>query len=164
MMRRGLTLVTALGLMLGLGAAPAALAAPADGNGNKEVTELNIPLPGFIDCGGDLLDLHVGGWFQFSEFRGNGNKNIDHSIVHIELTYTNANGDMFFYQDVGTDKLSLDGDGNLVLHIVGRVSDAFGTGISVNGRAVVINFDDSTLTANGNVGPSSDEQACAALT
>lgn len=151
--------------MLVMAFASAAIATPADGNGNKEVTELDFNLPGLIDCGGgDLPDLHFGGWFQFREFRGNGNKNIDHSIVHIELTYTNADGDTYFYLDVGTDKLSVGADGNLVLDIIGRVSNAFETGIFVNGHAVVINVDDTTLTAKGNVGPSSDDQACTALT
>jgi hypothetical protein len=162
--RKSLVLLVALGMTLALGIAPAA-AAPADGSGNKDIIELEFTVPGLVDCGGgDLLDFGIDGWVQFSEFSGNGNKNIDRATVHLELTYTNADGGTFSYLEVGVDKVSMDGDGNLVLAGTGRLSDTYGTGASLNGRAVVINFDFGSVSVTGNQGPSAADQACAALT
>jgi hypothetical protein len=154
------TIIAAGALVLMMASVPAATAAPADGNGNKEVLDLDFSLP--ITCdNGTELGLHVGGWLQIMEFGGNGNKNIDHATVHVEFEYTNADGGTFAYLDVGTDRLSVDKDGNLVFQIIGRVSDAFGLGFSINGQVVLVNFNlDST---SGNLGPSADEQACNAL-
>lgn len=148
-------------MMLTMALMPAAVAAPSDGNGNQDVIDLDLSFP--ITCdNGTELDLHLGGWIQFKEFNGESNKNIDHTIVHIEFTFTNSAGDTFSYLDVGTDRLSVDKDGNLVLQILGRVSDVLGLGFSIIGQAVLVNFElDST---SGNVGPSADDQACATLT
>ena len=158
-MRRTIMVIGALMLMMA--SVPAATAAPADGNGNKEVIDLDFSFP--ITCdNGTELDVHIGGWYQIKEFKGNGNKNIDHSVVHVEFTLTNAEGDTFSYLDVGTDRLSVDTDGNLVLQIIGRLSDAFGLGFSINGQVVVVNFE--LASTSGNPGPPLDEQACAALT
>ena len=158
-MRRTIVLIGVM--MMTLALMPATLAAPSDGNGNKDVIDLDLSFP--ITCdNGTELDVHIGGWYQIMEFNGNGNKNIDHTTVHVEFTLTNAEGEAFSYLDVGTDRLSVDKDGNLVLQIIGRVSDVLGLGFSVSGQAVLVNFElDST---SGNAGPPADEQACTALT
>jgi hypothetical protein len=70
------------------------LPAPADGNGNKDVIDLDSNVP--ITCpDGTELDAHVGGWIQLMKYSGNGDKNIDHSTVHVEITYTDAEGGAF---------------------------------------------------------------------
>ena len=158
-MRKTIIVMGALVLMMA--SMPAAQAVPADGNGNKEVIDLDFAFP-FTCDNGTVLDVHIGRWYQILEFNGNGYKNINQATVHVEFTLTNAEGDTFSCLDVGTDRLSVDKDGNLVLQIIGRVSDVFELGFSINGQAILVNFElDST---SGNPGPPLDEQACAALT
>ena len=158
-MRKTIMVIGALMLMMA--SVPAAAATPADGDGNKDVIDLDFSFP-FLCENVTELDVHIGGWYQIMEFNGNGNRNINQSIVHAEFTLTNAEGDTFSFLDVGTDRLSVDKDGNLVLQIIGRVSDVAGLGFSINGQAVLVNFElDST---SGNPGPPLAELACAALT
>ena len=167
LVRRSSVLVLVVAIAVALAPA-AALAAPDDGNGTKSVTEFDFTVDDALDCGGgNLLDVGFDGWFQLKEYGGEGNSNVDLRVVHLVLTFTNESGDSFGYHDVGADRLSVDGEGNLVLVQIGRIPEAFTgfqTGFSVIGRAVMLNYDPSTVSANGKVGPEVIDQACAALT
>ena len=145
-------------------AAPAGAGAPSDGNGNQFVVVLDEVFP--VDCGAaGTIEAHVGGWFKGREFQGGGNRNIELLVFHIVLTYTNEDGATFRYIDVGPDHSSIDKDGNFVLTVTGRpggTNDA-----SLQGHWVFV-FDPAgnliSVTPHGNLGPTSDELACDALT
>lgn len=150
-------------LALTVAVAPAS-GAPDDGNGNQFVVVLDDVFP--VDCGAaGAIEVHVAGWFKGKEFHGNGNRNIELTVFHIVLTYTNDDGATFGYIDVGPDHLSVDKDGNLVLTITGRPGATEGS--SLQGHWVLI-FDSAgnpiSITPHGNLGPTSDELACDALT
>lgn len=160
---RTFMLIAVSAIALVIAVAPAG-GAPNDGNGNQFVVELDEVFP--IDCGAaGTIELHVSGWFKGREFQGNGNRNIELVVFHIELTYSNDAGETFTYLDVGPDHSYIDQDGNLVLTVTGRpggTNDA-----SLQGRWVFV-FDPAgnliSVTSHGKLGPTSDELACAALT
>jgi hypothetical protein len=116
--------------------APLALAAPADGNGNKFAEyfeEYGIPI--FCDAD-DIVDLTLDfvGWFQGHEFKGRGNRNVDITVYHFDLVYTNALGESWTWRDRGPDRfyyvVNELGDPELHWAITGR------SGLNVVGHAV----------------------------
>jgi hypothetical protein len=153
--------VAAIALLVAI--APAG-AAPDDGNGNQFVIVVDEVVP--IDCGAaGMIEGHAVGWIKGREFQGGGNRNIELVVFHLELTYTNDDGATFQYIDVGPDHAYIDKDGNLVLTITGRPGDSNDS--SLQGHWVLV-FDAAgnliSLTPHGNLGPTSDELACDALT
>jgi hypothetical protein len=106
------------------------VAAPADGNGNKEVTEINdLDVP--IDCDGvegPEIWADVTGFFQFREFKQNGNRNVELTVYHVNVFYKNAMGDAYtdswLWRDRGPDRLYFvnndDGVPELHVAITGR--------------------------------------------
>ena len=153
--------VAAMALLVAI--APAG-AGPGDGNDNQFVVVVDETVP--VDCGaGGTIEGHAVGWFKGREFQGGGNRNIELVVFHLVLTYTNEGGATFRYIDVGPDHAYIDKDGNFVLTVTGRpggTNDA-----SLQGHWVMV-FDAAgnliSITAHGNLGPSSDELACDALT
>ncbi len=159
-MRSVMIKLVVVALVFGL--APMALGAPADGNGNKFAAELDEEIPDAYQCGGgEWLDLHFGGWIQGKAFQGKGNRNIQLTVFHIILTFTNDEGDTFVYSDVGPDHAYIDKDGNFVVTITGRPGDVNGEGFALNGHAVVVNGELEWHA--GKEGPIADDQACAAI-
>ncbi len=156
--------VAAIALLL---AVVPASAAPDDGNGNQFVVVLDDVFP--VDCGAaGMIEVHVGGWFKGREFQGGGNRNIDLIVFHLVLTYTNEDGATFRYIDVGPDHSYIDKDGNFVLTVTGRPGSTNES--SLQGHWVLV-FDAPppagnliSITSHGNLGPTSDELACDALT
>ena len=71
------------------------VAAPSDGNGNKDVTiidDLDFP----IDCdglAGPEIWADITGFIQFREFKQNGNRNVQLTVYHVDIFYKNAMGD-----------------------------------------------------------------------
>lgn len=168
MMRIAFVLASLAALVLVV-AAPVSAGPPADGNGNQEVVPVDAFFP--IACNGDVLDVGVTGWLKIREFRGEGNRNIALTIVHLDITFTNPEtGETYTYLDVGPDRSYIDSDGNFVLTITGRPSDPLFPegGFSLRGH-VVLTFDVNTfelldVSVHGNQGPTPDAAACAALT
>jgi hypothetical protein len=156
--------VAAIALLL---AVVPASAAPNDGNGNQFVVVVDETVP--IDCGaGGTIEGHASGWFKGREFQGGGNRNIELTVFHLVLTYTNEDGATFRYIDVGPDHSYIDNDGNFVITITGRPGGS--NGASLQGHWVLV-FDAPppagnliSITSHGNLGPTSDELACDALT
>jgi hypothetical protein len=153
--------VAAIALLLAI--APAG-AAPDDGNGNQFVVEVDEVFP--VDCGaGGTIEGHAVGWFKGREFQGGGNRNIELIVFHFVVTYTNEDGATFRYIDVGPDHSYIDNDGNFVITITGRPGSS--NGASLQGHWVLV-FDAAgnliSITSHGNLGPTSDELACDALT
>ena len=116
--------------------APLALAAPADGNGNKFVGYFEDYDVG-VFCDADEvpdLTLDIVGWFQGRVFRGNGNRNVDITVYHFDFVYTNAQGDMWTWRDRGPDRfyevVNESGESELHWAITGR------SGLNVIGHAV----------------------------
>jgi hypothetical protein len=162
-MRTVIGIAAAAIAMLAL-AAPVGAGPPADGNGNQFVVVFDDVFP--VDCGAaGTIEVHVDGWFKGREFQGGGNRNIELIVYHIVLTYTNGDGATFGYLDVGPDHSSIDKDGNLVLTVTGRPGGTNGS--SLQGHWVFV-FDPAgnliSVTPHGNLGPTSDELACDALT
>ena len=156
--------VAAIALLL---AVVPASAAPNDGNGNQFVVVVDETVP--VDCGaGGTIEGHASGWFKGREFQGGGNRNIELTVFHLVLTYTNEDGATFRYIDVGPDHSYIDNDGNFVITITGRPGGS--NGASLQGHWVLV-FDAPppagnliSITSHGNLGPTSDELACDALT
>lgn len=101
----------------------AALAAPADGNGNKSVDQFEFfDIPIFCDEADEIpdLSLDVAGFIQFKEFDGRGNPNLDLSVFHVNDTFTNPAGESWTWRDRGPDRFYLDGNGDVILTITGR--------------------------------------------
>jgi hypothetical protein len=140
------------------GVIPAAMAGPGS-NKNKDVFPIVFDGPGAIDCGGgSFLDISVDGWVQVMTFNET-NNHIERAIFHIEVVFTNADGDTFRWMDVGPDMFYTDKDGNLVHTITGRPADL--GGVSLNGHLVLVN--DELVSISGNIGPTDVDQACAAI-
>jgi hypothetical protein len=147
-------------MLLGVGSA---LAVPADGSGNKFVVsfeDLGIE----IDCDGEMIWLDAVGWFQEREFLQEGNRNLALTVFHLSLTYYNAEGETFTYMDVGPDHVFVDGEGNIVVSIVGRPGNAGGQGESLRGRMVIDPETGDVISVHGNLQPTDTDLACAALT
>jgi hypothetical protein len=130
--------------------------APADGNGNKEVVQVDEDFT--VNCdGGEILDANTSGWFQVRSFNPP-NRNLELAVFHAVISYTNSAGETFTFRDVGPDRLYMD-NGNLIIAITGR-----STGSGVIGHFVFnISTGEVELVAGiefGNV----DDLACAALT
>lgn len=162
-MRTVIFVVAAAIAMLVL-AAPAGAGPPANGNGNQFVGVFDDTFP--VDCGAaGMIEVHVDGWFKGREFQGGGNRNIELVVFHIVLTYTNEDSATFTYIDVGPDHSYIDKDGNFVATVTGRPGGTNDS--SLQGHWVIV-FDPAgnliSITPHGNLGPSSDELACDALT
>jgi len=157
--RLGVTLVT--GLIAALLLAAPVSAAPADGNTNKFVVTLDFVDP--IDCDGTTIWVEISGWAQFREFQGKGNRNVDMGVFHINLTYFNVAGDTLSYLDVGPDRAYVDGDGNFIVTITGRPSNAGDQGFALSGH-MVLNVTTGEVTWHGRTMPDADTAACLALT
>jgi hypothetical protein len=94
---------------------------PANGNGNKLVIPTDEDLPA-VDCGGgEFLDAHAEGWIQLRLFPQPKNPNIALDIFHTVFTFTNSAGETFKFNDLGPDRIFVDG-GNVFLAIIGRTS------------------------------------------
>lgn len=100
--------------------APSALAAPDDGRGNKFVDVVeNVDVP--VDCDGDgTADL----WLDEIGFvQGRGfpeeNRNEFLAVFHLDLTFTDADGDSWVWRDRGPDRGYVD-DGDFVITVNGR--------------------------------------------
>lgn len=158
--------IAAAAIALLVAVAPAG-AAPEDGGGNQFVVVFDDVFP--VDCGAaGVIELHVGGWLKGREFQGGGTRNVELVVFHIVLTYTNQDGATFRYVDVGPDLSYIDKDGNFVVTVTGRPGGT--NGASLQGRWVLV-FDAPlpsgnliSITSHGNLGPTSDELACDALT
>jgi hypothetical protein len=103
--------------------APAALAAPADGNGNKDVDQFEFfDIPIFCDETDEIpdLSLDVAGFIQFKEFDGEGNPNLELAVFHIDATFSNSDGDSWTWRDRGPDRSYVDSNGDVILTITGR--------------------------------------------
>jgi hypothetical protein len=149
-------------------AVPLAIAAPADGNGNKFVAYfegLDIPILCDADDVPDLT-LDVVGWLQGREFGGYGDRNAELTVYHFDLTYTNARGETWTWRDRGPDRLYFvrnneTGEPELYVAITGR------SGTNIIGH-VVFNLATSEFVLvagqhpfGGDVfGPTSDDFAC----
>ena len=117
--------------------APLALAAPADGNGNKSIwyfEEYGIPI--FCDAD-DVPDLtlDIVGWLQGRVFQGKRNRNADITVYHFDFVYTNGQGDTWTWRDRGPDRFYVVdnefGEPELHWAITGR------SGLNVIGHAVL---------------------------
>jgi hypothetical protein len=144
--------------------APAAGGAPSDGNGNQFVVVVDETFP--VDCGAaGTIEVHTDGWFKGRVFQGKGNRNLELTVFHFVMMYSNAAGDTFRYVDVGPDQASIDKDGNFVFTVTGR--PAFTNDASLQGHWVIV-VDPAgnliSITAHGNLGPTADDLACDALT
>ena len=153
--------VAAIALLVSIATAGAA---PGDGNGNQFVIVVDEVVP--VDCGAaGMIEGHAAGWVKGREFRGRGNRNIELVVFHLVLTYTNDDGETFRYIDVGPDHSYVDKDGNLVITVTGRPANTNQS--SLQGHWVLV-FDPAgnliSITPHGNLGPTSDELACDALT
>ena len=110
---------------------------------------------------------HVTGWLKGKEFGGAGHRNVELTVFHFVVTYTNVDGDTFTYRDVGPDRSYVDSDGNFVFTITGRPGDPLSEGFSLRGHVVItVNPDGDVIdvSVQGNQGSHPDDAACAALT
>ncbi len=145
-------------------------AAPSDGRGNKWVISIDETFPNGIDCGdGQYLSIKVDGWVQGRTFQENGNRNVDITVYHLNLTWINDIGDTFFYGDRGLDRAYFVTNigGETVLH----VAVTGHTAGNVIGR-VVLNLDTEEVIfdagrhpfgGNGFDDPFADDYACEVL-
>ena len=164
-MKRMLAMV-AIAAVFVVAVAPAAMSAPSDGSGRKEIVELDeVGIPIFCDEDEvpDLwLDLE--GWFQIRFFDGR-SRSVELDVFHINGTYSNAAGDTWVWRDRGPDHYYLDGDGNLIVAITGR------TGLNNIGH-VVFNLDSEEVLLQAGRTPfggelfevDTDAYACETLT
>ena len=114
-----------------------AAAGPADGNGKKRVFNISaLDLP--VDCNMDGtadLSADVVGWIQGKDFQGNGNRNIQLTVFHLDIIYTNAAGEMWTWRDRGPDRLYFiedeGGNPHLIVTVQGR------SGINIIGHVVI---------------------------
>jgi hypothetical protein len=137
---------------------------PADGNGNKDVFDLDVTFP--VTCSsGEVISLNLVGWAQYRVFGQPNNRNAELGIFHLVFTYTNAAGDTFVWNDVGPDHFYID-DGDLFVTITGR-STASGTidrdEILVGHVVLNLTTDEVVFVAGRGLG-NVDDLACGALT
>lgn len=129
--------------------APAALAAPADGNGNKGVDQFEeFDIPIFCDDADEIpdLSLDVAGFIQFKEFDGEGNPNLDLALYHIDATFSNSDGESWTWRDRGPDRLYVDRNGDVIVTVTGR------TGLNNIGH-VVINLETGEVLLQAGTSP-----------
>jgi len=108
---------------------------PADGQGNKQVTQIDVESP--ITCaGGATLVAHFEGWLQTRTFGQPANRNILLDVIHVTTTFTNSAGETFAFTDVGNDRVYTDTNGDLVVALTGRISGS-PAGFGAIGRLVV---------------------------
>lgn len=130
--------------------------APADGNGNKDVVQLDVMLPDFTTCaGGATLSLRLVGFEQIrSVGRGPGTL----LTLNYEFIYSNATGETYVWHQVGAGRVYLSETGDQILSAAGRfgydaiighfvVNLTTGEMVSVTGRDIF-----------------AEDLACAALT
>lgn len=118
-----LTTAMAAAVLFVVAVAPAALAAPADGNGNKGVDQFEFfDIPIFCDETDEIpdLSLDVAGFIQFKEFDGEGNPNLELAVFHIDATFSNSDGESWTWRDRGPDRSFVDSNGDVILTITGR--------------------------------------------
>lgn len=146
------------------------VAAPADGNGRKmvfNISDLGVP----VDCdldGAPDLSLDLVGWIQGRVYRGEGNRNIELTVFHIDGIYTNAGGEMWTWRERGPDRLYFveddDGVPQLIIAVTGR------SGFNIIGHIVVNLITGEVLMEAGRhpfggelFGASPDDYACELL-
>lgn len=143
-----------------------ASAAPSEGRGgHKTVEQFEFgPFPGPLCESGETLMVEGEGWQQtFPSPTPEGNRNLEHAVFHIDVTYTNAAGDTWVWKDRGPDRIFLL-DGVPHIAITGR------SGFSgVIGQVVLdlVTFEIVKVAGNpvGEGGPAAvDAAACDALT
>lgn len=119
-MRRAINIIVGVATVTLMGA-PAALAAPDDGEGNKFVDVVeNVGIP--VDCDEDgTADLWLDeiGFVQGRGFSEE-NRNVVLIVFHLDLTFTNADGDTWVWRDRGPDRAYVDEDGDFILAVNGR--------------------------------------------
>jgi hypothetical protein len=92
---------------------------PATGNGNKEVVLIDERFP--VECpGGEILEVHLSGWFQARLFPQPNNRNAQLTVFHQIITFTNTAGETFVFTEVGPDHAFFE-DGILYVAVVGRL-------------------------------------------
>ncbi len=137
--------------------------APADGNGSKQVFSIDFTSP--VNCSAQTLTFNIRGWAQTRSFGQTNNRNVELSVFHAVLTYTNSAGATFVWHDVGPDHVSLD-NGDLVVAVVGT-STASGTiqrdQIAIGRVVLNLTTGDVQFIAGRQLG-AIDDLACAALT
>jgi hypothetical protein len=138
---------------------------PSDGNGNKFVFTFVGSFP--VNCGGEIITQHFDGWGQFHTFGPPNNRNVELGVFHFIITYVNASGDEFVWNDVGPD-LYYEVDGVLFVAITGRstASGDAGRNNVVLGHVVIrdpFGTPDVVFVAGKDLGPVND-LACDALT
>lgn len=119
-MRRSVVFAAVVALFT-VAVAPVAVGAPGNSNGVMEVSIFDDPFE--LDCDGDGATDVWGveeGFVKFKEFQGEGNKNLEITIFHLNIAYTNAEGDTWVWRDRGPDHLYVDGNGDLILTVTGR--------------------------------------------
>ena len=136
---------------------PLLAATPADGNSNKLVIPFDFNLP--VDCGSDMLDVHVTGWAQIREFGQPNNRNVELAVFHQIGTFTNSGGETFVFRETGPDRIYFNQDGDPVIATIGRTS--FG---GVFGHVVINLITWEVEFMAGNAFGSVDALACEALT
>jgi hypothetical protein len=139
---------------------PAFQQAPAAGQA-KEIIAVDVELPGLIACAnGTSLDVHVIGWIQL-----HAPTRADRAVTnyHLIFTFSNAAGETYVWQNVNSDHLYFDRNGDLIVAVTGRhgVSDPLHSGVI--GR-LVINLTNGTVVSDSGQNTDAGERACAALT
>jgi hypothetical protein len=158
----GLTAAVACGndpLSSGPQETAARVTAPADGNGNKEVTTLNFDVPTPFTCpNGEELNLHVEGWFQVRVFSANSSR-VELDVFHVAHTWSNSAGQTFVDREIGPDRYYIDRTtGHLMLASTGRLSFA-----GIMGQIVTDLTTGEVLFVTGPGFPDHLTSACAAL-
>ncbi len=159
---------TGVGLVLAgvlLAGVPAS-AAPREGEGdNKTVEQFEFgPFPGPTCESGETLTVQGEGWQQtFPSPTPEGNRNLEHTVFHSDLTFSNDAGDSWVFRDRGPDRIFLL-DGVPHIAITGRSG-----GSGVIGQVVLdlVTFEVVKVAGNpvGEGGPGAiDAAACDALT
>lgn len=132
--------------------------APADGNGNKIAVAF---VDDFSDAcpNGDVLDIHLEGWFQGRVFEQPQNPNVQLEVFHALITFTNANGETYQFHDIGPDHYYVQ-DGMLFLALSGHSA-----GSNVIGHVILNVSTGETVEFSAGKGFGSVlELACQALT
>jgi hypothetical protein len=131
--------------------------APGDGNGRKVDIPIDVEFTDAVACqNGASLDLHLTGWAQVQVF-DRPNIFLVHQI-HIDFTFSNAAGQTFVWRERGTDLITVDENGDLIVHSTGR--DGFD---GIIGRIVTDLATGEVSFEKGNLAGTSNDQACAAL-
>ena len=109
-----------------------------------------------IRCpGGDILEGHLGGFFQVM---GESGGNLALNIFHLVFTFTNEEGETFVFNDVGPDRVYVK-NGEIFIAITGR-----STATGIIGHVVQNLTTGETVLEAGKEFAPLEEQACEALT